>query len=611
MTEPDLSTDRKVSAAPLPGGVERVYGDLRGKTDGDVIALVYDGPNVIRSIEEGGVLRKLDASTGELLDSLSLSDLENCWAFSPDGQTLISGADGISVWDIETGMLVERLHERSWVLTLAFSPDGELIASGHDDFLVRVWNLHTGKMLHELSAHKNEISALAFSADGKFLASAGEDRCVVIWDVATGQEKQRLLGHTDRVDAIVWSPNGKRIASAGWDTSARIWDPEDGELLAVLNGQGECVHTALFVEKGDRLVTADSEGKVRVWDYARLKVLGLFDRHSASVRCLALSPDQTHLATGGDDRSIHLWNLDDYTPVTHASANPTPVKTVRCTADRLFAVHQDGGVTSWNLQSGKWATSTKSSAGVFRTLAVADQKIVLGDDQGWVKVYAPNLNDELNRWQVCNEAVRRLCTTRDGKTLASTSGLDGTVKLWELETGEPKLIIPVAADGAGVEAVAFHPTKPILAVGGVDWLKESTDADGVVALWNVETRSRCGTLPGGVLQMAFSPDGRWIAAVTVQRSVVVWDVETETLVQELGQEECFFSTMAFTPDGSHLIVGSEQNYLRVWECAAWTVRATLDLETAINDLAFPPQRAGVITGNGNSTCYLVRIGALS
>lgn len=609
MSEPDLSTER--DAGPVPSGVDRVFGDLRGKTDGDVLALVYDGLDAIRSIEEGGVLRRLDSRTGELLDYLSLSDLENCWAFSPDGQMLVSGADGISIWDVETGMLVDRLHDPSWVLTLAFSADGELVASGHDDCHVRVWNIQNGTLLHRLTAHQNEVSCLAFSADGRLLASAGEDRCVILWDLETGKEVQRLLGHTDRVDSLAWSADGSRIASAGWDTSARIWDPKSGELLAVLNGQGECVHTAVFVPRGDRLITADSEGKVRVWDYRRLKVLGLLDRHSAPVRCLAVSPDQLQLATGGDDRSIHLWNLETYAAVTHASANPTPVRVIQCTSDRIFAAHQDGGVTCWDLQSGDWAASTKSEEGSFRAIAVANEKVVLGDEVGQVKVFSPNLDQALQSWKVADEPVRRLCVSNDGKTLASTAGLDGTVKLWNLQTGEPTLIIPEAVAGCSVEWMAFHPSKAVLATAGVDWLKDSSDADGMISLWDLTSHKCIASLPGGALRIAFSPDGNQLAAISVQRSVVVWDLVQETILQELGQEECFFKSLAYSPDGRFLVVGSEQNYLRVWDCSTWSVRAAFDLETAINDLLFPPKVSGLITGNGNSTCYLVKFETLS
>lgn len=613
MSESNLSTERDSGSGPaLPTGVDRVFGDLRGKTDGDLLALCYCGADALRSIEEGGVLRKIDASTGQLLDVLSLSDLENCWAFRPDGNLLASGADGISLWDVETGNLLDRLHEPSWALTLAFSPNGELLASGHDDYHVRIWEVATGKLLHRLSGHSNEVSALAFSADTTQLASAGEDRQVILWDVATGRQVQKLEGHTDRVDAIAWSPDGSRIASAGWDTAARIWDPASGELLALLNGQGECVHAACFIEDQDRLVTADSEGKVRVWDYHKLKVLGLLDRHRAAVHCLAVSPNGKQLATGGDDRSIHLWNLVDYSPITEASANPTPVTAVCVCESKLAALHQDGGVTSWDLSTSFWSASSKAEDGRFRAIT-ADQnaKIVLGDDRGQVKVFDSDLGKMLANWTVCDGPVRRLAVSNQGNLLASTAGLDGTVKLWNLDNGEPTLIIPQAVANCSIEDVAFDPTGHLLAVAGIDWLKSSGEDDGAVTVWDLQSRKAHYSLPGGALRIGFSPDGKLLAAITAQRSVVVWNLVNKEIIQELGQEECFFTCLAFSPDGKYFVVGSEQNYLRFWDTDTWTVRLAMDLETTINELFFPPGLPAVITGNGNSTCYLVRCDVLS
>src|SRR5690606_389014 len=134
MNKSKTSFDRNAAeGSPLPSGVERVFGDVRGKTDGDLLALTYDGPKTLRSVEEGGILRRLDAQTGILLEQLSLSDLENCWAFGPDGKLLCSASDGVSFWDLETGILFDRFSENSWATCLAVSPDGELAAAGHDD----------------------------------------------------------------------------------------------------------------------------------------------------------------------------------------------------------------------------------------------------------------------------------------------------------------------------------------------------------------------------------------------------------------------------------------------------------------------------------------------
>ena len=97
------------NARDLPGAVSRVFGDLRGRLDGDVLALCYGGDETVWAVEEGGVLRSWDAATGRQIDAISLSEAESCWAFSPDGRLLASGSNGITIWDVGTGDVLARL----------------------------------------------------------------------------------------------------------------------------------------------------------------------------------------------------------------------------------------------------------------------------------------------------------------------------------------------------------------------------------------------------------------------------------------------------------------------------------------------------------------------
>ena len=73
----------------------------------------------------------------------------------PNGQSLVSGDGGydssdktIKVWNLNTGELIHNLTGHSEEVTaVALSPDGEIIASGSRDARVKIWNLNTGKLL--------------------------------------------------------------------------------------------------------------------------------------------------------------------------------------------------------------------------------------------------------------------------------------------------------------------------------------------------------------------------------------------------------------------------------------------------------------------------------
>ncbi|MEO0562075.1 MAG: hypothetical protein AAF125_08175, partial [Chloroflexota bacterium] len=69
---------------------------------------------------------------------------------------------------------------------------------------------------------------------------------------------------------------------------------------------------------------------------------------------------------------------------------------------------------------------------------------------------------------------------------------------------------------------------------------------------------------GEVTDIAFSPDGRYLAAVAETTQLVVWEVESSTVVEEINteQEEAF--TVTFTPDGT-LLLGVDEGFIYGWD----------------------------------------------
>lgn len=609
-----MNRDERLGGRELPIAVRKVLGDLRGRVDGDVLALGYADNNTVLSIEEGGVLRKWDPQTGRQTETFALSELESCWAFSPNGKLLVSGGHTLSMWNAATGNLLGRRSDIPWLTTIAFSPDGRFIATGHDDHAVRLWNSANGKLIRTLSGHDAEVCALAFNADGGKLASAGEDRLVILWDVEAGEMARTLLGHTDRIDAVAWSPDGERLASAGWDTSVRIWDPETGELLGMLNGQGECVHAIAFAPGGDVLISGDSDFVVRFWDYRNLKELAQLQRHQGVVRQIAFRKDGLQIATGGADRSIQFWNLDasgcNATPLIDEPGPQSQVQAVALSADGLLAtLHSEGRLSLWDFESFELQQAIGTRPTVVSIAAGPPGNWAAGSFDGSISLGSVFAKQTIKRWSAHEASARLLAFKPDGAQLATSAGIDGTVKLWSSETGEPLFIIPQAAKHCTVEAIAFHPTEGVLAVAGIDWAG-SSDSEGIVALWNLATHKLDRVLDGGASRIAFSADGKFLAAVSTFRSIFIWDVDAGVMIQELTGLEMTTNAIAFDPAGRYLASGSDDCGLRVWDVNNWHLLATFDLETPVKDLAFGPDGHFIITGNGNSTCYVVELGTL-
>lgn len=585
--------------------IVRTYGQPRLHADGDLLALAYAADDTLWSVEEPGVLRQWDAD-GRLLGRYFLDDLETLWAFSPGATRVAAGSDDLMVWDVASHELAATLPQPSWVTALAFHPTKDLIATGHDDGGVRQWDATREKPVVVLQKHDQPVSALTFSPDGAFLASAGEDRLIRIWKTADGSAVRTLAGHTDRIPALAWQPNGRLLVSAGWDTTARVWDVNTGEPLLLLNTHADQVHALAFSPDGSLLASVDSDAAVHVWDDPlKGHAIQVLPGQADELRCLAFSRDGKRLAVGGTDRIIHVWDprtgqrlAGHDTEVRHAIdlvAGPT--------GTLLLSTAGGTDLETWDADTG----AERKPAGDCRGACLA---LACSPDGRWVvtsgagsKVRARDLTTNTEKILEGGRAQQTtLAFSADSSTVAAGCAGDGTVWMWNVHTGDVSLLIPEAAEGCTIEAVAFHPGGRIVACGGIDWLATS-GSDGAVSLWDAVERKKLGSLAGGANGLAFDPSGQTLTIGGPGEAVRLYDVASRQLVRELRGADDGVSCLAFSPDGRYLAAGGDDHTLRVWDPVTGELLAAHELDTPVKAIRFSPDGNSIYTGNGNTTCY--------
>jgi WD40 repeat protein len=601
------------SAAPVganPACVARVFGELRFHTDGDILALAFSAADTLWTVEEPGLLRRWDALTGRRLGETFLSDVETLWQFGDGARLLASGSDELSLWDVNTGHLMLSRPQPSWVTAIGFAPQASWIATGHDDGKVRLWGLAEKESLRTFEGHRLAVSGVAFSPDGTRLACAGEDRTILIWDVATGARLCTLEGHTDRIHAIAWHPNGDALVSAGWDTTARVWDTRKCEPIILLNAHADQVVALAFSPDGETLASADSADAMFLWRPVAGKIVGAVKEHGDEIRCLAFTPDGRRLASGGADRKIHVHELSQIRPGTGVGSTAAANSGLSLSPDgtKLASACMGSGCQVWLTESGATALELEG--------APTETYLASSSDGRWIA--AGGSDSKIRLWDATTGRLQRtlegqrgrvagLSFASDSRTLASASDVDGMVWIWDITTGEPVLVIPIAGDNCMIEAIAYQPCGNLLAVGGIDWLATG-GSGGAVCLWDIVERQQATTLDSGAtVCLAFHPTGRSLAAGTFEGSITLWDVPTQQCTASLEGHDEIVTALAYSPDGRWLASGSNDRTIRLWDPATGTLRAAHRLDTQVKGLCFSPDSRFLYTGNGNTTSYQMEL----
>jgi WD40 repeat protein len=573
----------------------------------DAAAFSHDGKLIAAACGAFGhdsekIVRVWDTTIGRELPRLNLGDLVYGISFSPDGKLLgLNCADGrILLWKPgkQPRLLARQKGEGH---ELVFSPDGKLIATGVTEwpnpadhwrkvFVIRLWDVMSGKIIHELPGHEESIRALVFSPNGKHLASGGRDEqnTVRLWDVASGKELPALQQRQGDTRALHFSADGRTLRAAAVDGKLRAWQLPEGKALPApgpLQGIPHRSNAVAFSPAGDRLAmgnwlgAAGGTNSISLWDVTTGKRLLTFEGHDGDVKALAFSVDGKRLASLGGD-GILLWDVARRRPVCRFGVRLDQLDSFSISGDGTLLAAQGrdtGSVRLWDTRTGKELpgfTSEKQERDRGRGGGVrfsADGEKVVVTEPGRSLLVFSVASRQRSLQTLAPDLAPLWCGgfTPDGKEIVAACG--ASLVRWNASSGKERLRIGKSTTlldvyGYWTDAVALAPDGRTLAVGA---------RNGAFGLWETATGKEIVRLAPAdndyersIQAAAFSPDSRYVLAGVRGGGFRVWDTLTgEELTRRMAHGGSV-SSLAFTPDGRTLASGSTDTTILLWDFPA-------------------------------------------
>ncbi|HEX4794446.1 MAG TPA: protein kinase, partial [Humisphaera sp.] len=585
----------------LPGD-GRITTDLQLSSDGRRLAAF--SPNGIDSR-----VRIWDLSRGQSLTEIEGQDIGRqftCCAMAPDGQMIAIGerSGAISFWNPQSGRITREFAKlpRS-INSLSFSPDGKWLAAARaewrngemvlpvfesprfEDFVV--WDVGSGA---EVFHPKGYGFVAAFSPDGTRLLTFKMNTALRLTPITP--ETQLALFDTSNWTEVNAGKLGspKRFAfsvatgklALGDDDrmtgiqQIRLIDAANGSQLAAFSPGLMAVNFDIALSPDASLLAMTQGligGEIEVWDTKAPRPIRTLRGHTQAVNSLTFTPDGKLLSCSAD-RTIKVWDPTSdpqvQTIVSPSGAYTSPA--VLAASGKLLAYSQ---------------SSTTTLTGVIRSITLVD----VGSDRR-----PPTTNDDAlsqlgralfrggagpnDRTLAGNPGgTISLAFSSDGNRLAS-GGRNGEVKTWDVAS-RAELATYRGHDGE-IGALSLSPDGRRVASANVP--PEFTRALQHSSPWptaRIPTPVKvCDAASGrellsleghvnGVSQVAFSPDGRWLAS-TGNGQVKIWDLANGKLLRELEAGEMrsgVGDALTFSRRGDLLVTAGNQ-IVQVWDASS-------------------------------------------
>ncbi|KAM3937083.1 WD repeat and SOCS box-containing protein 2 isoform 2-T2 [Leptodactylus fuscus] len=263
---------------------------------------------------------------------------------------------GQIVWSLAFGSSSAPAGWKLWPLSrqqdAKSSETWLLLATGLRDGHVKVWEVHTGRLLFNLSGHQDVVRDLSFTKNGSLtLVSASRDKTLRIWDLKKdGKLLQVLSGHIRWVYSCSISPDCSMLCSAAGERVVLLWSMRSYTLIRRLKGHQNSVVSCDFSPDSALLVTASYDSTLILWDPYTGEQLRQFvsaEPQLKSLRAVCFSPEGLHFASLADDRLLRVWSLELQEPISAAPVTNGLCCTFFPQGGILATGNRDGHVQFW------------------------------------------------------------------------------------------------------------------------------------------------------------------------------------------------------------------------------------------------------------------------
>lgn len=272
---------------------------------------------------------------------------------TPDGFFLISASKDANpmLRNGETGDWIGTFEgHKGAVWSCCLDTNALRAATGSADFSAKVWDAITGNELHSFE-HKHIVRSCAFSEDTHLLLTGGVEKILRIFDLNCPDAPPREIDKSPgSIRTVAWLHSDQTILSSCTDMGGvRLWDVKSGKIVQTLETKSPV--TSAEVSQDGRYITTADGSSVKFWDANHFGLIKSYNM-SCTVESASLEPkDGNKFVAGGEDMWIHVFDFHTGEEIACNKGHHGPVHCVRFSpgGESYASGSEDGTIRIWQM----------------------------------------------------------------------------------------------------------------------------------------------------------------------------------------------------------------------------------------------------------------------
>jgi hypothetical protein len=232
------------------------------------------------------------------------------------------------------------------------------------------------------------------------------------------------------------------IAAVGGNREVILYNLDNLSVIGALPFPEGDIFSLGFSVNGEYLIAGGGQegasGLCVVWKVRSGERLGTYAEAYDTVLTADLSPDDRLLATGGPDKKVRVYSVQNGAELYKLDPHTDWITALKFTPDGELLVTADrqGGMYAWQAANGRPVEQLRGHEGSINALAFTldSQYLVSVGDDGTAQVWDTWTYQRVRSFKAHNQPVLNVDVYTDGRIV--TCSLDGTARMWNLEGKE-------------------------------------------------------------------------------------------------------------------------------------------------------------------------------